>query len=121
MKQAQRLQWTLNILGVYLTILGVLFLFLPGIAEAAFSMSLPDPTLTPLYGQVVLVIALMAFLVARDVEKHAPLVWAFIFEQAAHILLFLYVLVTGVQTFVQVGPPLIIAVIFLVLLLVFRR
>ena len=121
MKQAQRLQWTLNIPGVYLTILGVLFLFLPGVAETAFSTSLPDPALTPLYGHVLLVIALMAFLVARDVEKHGTLVWAFIFEQAGHLLVFLYLLVTGTQTFVQVGPPLVVAFIFLVLLLIFRR
>ncbi len=121
MKQAKRLQWTLNILGVYLTILGVLFLFLPSVAETAFSISLPDPALTPLYGQLVLVIALMAFLVARDTEKHATLVWALIFEQAGHVLVFLYLLVTSRNTFAQMGPPLIVAVIFLVLLLVFRR
>ncbi len=51
MRQPNRLRWALNILGVYLTILGVLFLFLPGVAEAACSISLPDPALTPLYGQ----------------------------------------------------------------------
>jgi len=60
--------------------------------------------------------------VNRDGDtNYVTLVWAFIFEQAAHILLFLYLLVAGAQTFVQVGPPLIVAVIFLVLLLVFRR
>ncbi len=121
MKQANRLRWTLNILGVYLAIVGVLFLFLPRVAETAFSISLRDPALTPLYGQVLLVIALMAFLVARDVEKHATLVWAFIFEQAGHVLVFLFLLLTGTQTFAQVGPPLIVSAIFLVLLLVFRR
>jgi len=121
MKQPKRLRWTLNILGVYLTIVGVLFLFLPGVAEAAFSISLLDPALTPLYGQVLLVVAFMAYLVAQDVEKHARLVWVFIFEQAGHLLVFLYLLIGGIQNFAQVGPPFIIAVIFLALMLAFRR
>jgi hypothetical protein len=49
------------------------------------------------------------------------LVWVFIFEQAGHVLVFVYLLSTGVQTFAQVGPPLIIAAIFLILLWLFRR
>jgi len=106
---------------VYLTILGIMFLLAPSAAEAAFQISLPDPALTPLYGQVVLTIALTAFLVASDMEKHIKLVWAFIFEQIGHILVFGYQLGTGIATFAQVGPPLIVAVIFLVLLVVFYR
>lgn len=115
------LRWTLNVLGVYLAVLGVLFLFLPRVAESAFSISLTDRALTPLYGQVLLVIALTAFFVARDVARYARLVWVFIFEQAGHVLVFVYLLSTGVQTFAQVGPPLIIAAIFLILLWLFRR
>ena len=34
--------------AVYLTILGLIFLFAPAAAEAAFQISLPDPALTPL-------------------------------------------------------------------------
>jgi hypothetical protein len=115
------LRIVLFVQAVYLSILGLLFLFVPSAAEAAFKISLPDPALTPLYGQVVLTIALMAFLVASDVEKHIKLVWAFIFEQLGHILVFGYQLGAGVATFAQVGPPLIVAVIFLVLFVAFYR
>jgi hypothetical protein len=115
------LRIVLFVQAVYLLILGLLFLFMPAGAETAFQISLPDPALTPLYGQVVLTIALMAYLVASDVEKHIKLVWAFIFEQLGHILVFGYQLGTGIATFVQVGPPLIVAFIFLVLLVVFYR
>jgi hypothetical protein len=121
MNQPNRLRWTLNVVGIYLTVLGVLFLFLPGVAESAFSISLTDPALTPLYGTVLLVLALTAYLVAQDVEKYARLVWVFIFESATHVLVFIYLLVSGIQTFTQAGPPLIVSVIFLVLLLLFRR
>lgn len=115
------LRWTLIVMGLYLAILGLLFLFLPRTAESVLSVSLPDRALTALYGQVLLVIALAAFLVAQDVRQHARLVWVFIFEQAGHVLVFLYLLSAGIQTFAQVGPPLIIAGIFLILLLLFRR
>ncbi len=63
----------------------------------------------------------MAYLVAQDVEKHARLVWVFVFQEAGHVLVFLYLLIAGIRTFAQVGPPLVVAVVFLVLLLAFRR
>ena len=107
--------------AAYLLIMGVLFLFVPSAAEAAFKITLPDPALTPLYGQVVLTIALVAFLTASDMGKHIKLVWAFIFEQIGHILVFGYQLTKGIATFTQVGPPMIVAVIFLILLVVFYR
>jgi hypothetical protein len=115
------LRIVLLVQAVYLTILGLMFLFAPEAAEGAFQISLSDPALTPLYGQVVLTIALMAYLVASNMEKHIKLVWAFIFEQIGHILVFGYQLGTGIATFPQVGPPLIMAVIFLALLAVFYR
>jgi len=115
------LRIVLLVQAVYLLILGLMFLFAPAAAEGAFQISLPDPALTPLYGQVVLTIALIAYLVASDMEKHIKLVWAFIFEQIGHILVFGYQVGTGIATFAQVGPPLVIAVIFLVLFVVFYR
>jgi len=115
------LRIVLLVQAVYLTILGLMFLFAPSAAEGAFQISLPDPALTPLYGQVVLTIALTAFLTASDMEKHIKLIWAFIFEQVGHILVFGYQLGVGIATFPQVGPPLVVAVIFLVLLAVFYR
>jgi len=114
-----RLRITLYVQAAYLTILGLLFLFLPGVVEAAFGMTLTDPALTPIYGQVVLTVAVLAYLVAADMEKHIKLIWGFIFEQIGHILVFGYLILSGTQTFAQVGPPLIIAVIFLVLFWVF--
>lgn len=115
------LKIVLFIQAVYLTILGLMFLFAPSAAERAFQISLPDPALTPLYGQVVLTVALTAYLIASNIEKHIQLAWAFIFEQIGHILIFGYQLGTGIATFTQVGPPLVIAVVFLVLFGTFYR
>lgn len=107
-------------LAVYMTVVGALFLFAPSVAEKAFSTSLPDRALTPLYGQLMLVIALMAYLVSTNVSGNAKLVWAFIFAEAGHVLIFGYQLLNGIASFAQVGPPMIIAAIFLVLLFVFK-
>ena len=115
------LRIVLFVQAVYLTVLGLMFLFAPAAAEGAFQISLPDPALTPLYGKVVLTIALTAFLVASDMEKHVKLVWAFICEQVGHILVFGYQVGAGIATFPQVGPPLVIAVSFLMLLAVYYR
>jgi hypothetical protein len=115
------LRIVLFVLAMYILILGLMFLFAPAAAEKTFQTSLPDRVLTQDYGQLLLVVALMAFLVASDIEKHIKLVWAFIFGQIGHILVFGTQLGTRVATFSQVGPPLIIEVIFLVLLVVFYR
>jgi hypothetical protein len=112
---------TLLALAVYMTVVGALFLFAPRVAETAFQTSLPDAALTPLYGQLMLVIALMAYLVSTDVAAYRKLVWAFVFAEAGHVLIFGWQLVSGIAGFAQVGPPMIIAAIFLVLLLVFNR
>lgn len=115
------LRYVLLALAVYMTVVGGLFLFAPRMAEAAFQMSLPDAALTPLYGQVVLVLALTAYLVSTDVSKFGKLVWAFVFAETGHVLIFGWQLMSGISTFAQVGPPLIIAVIFLILLVAFNR
>ncbi len=115
------LRYVLLALAVYMTVVGGLFLFAPRVAEAAFQTSLPDAALTPLYGQVVLVLALMAYLVSTDAAKYAKLAWAFIFAETGHVLIFGWQLMSRIASFAQVGPPLIIAVIFLVLLVVFSR
>ncbi len=116
-----KLRFTLLALAVYMTVVGGLFLFAPRVAEAAFQTSLPDAALTPLYGQMMLVVALMAYLVSTDTEKYAGLIWGFLFAEAGHVLIFGYQLITGIATFAQVGPPMIIAAIFLVLLFIFSR
>lgn len=56
---------TLYVVAVYLTVFGVLFLFLPSVAEKVLSTSLPDAALNMLYGQLTLTFAYVAFLAAR--------------------------------------------------------
>ncbi|MBC8182825.1 hypothetical protein H8E88_17115 [candidate division KSB1 bacterium] len=119
MKYKKQLTITLRILGIYLAILGILFLLVPGMAEKVFKISLPDPVLTALYGQVLIIIALMCFLVAADAEKYANLLWVFIAEQVGHVVILGFFLINGTQNFQQVGPSLIINIIFLIALLLF--
>jgi len=120
MNRSKWLRLTLVILGLYWALYGALMLFSPGIAEAMFSIELPDRILTSFTGLSGLVIALMAFLVSTDPEKYALLVWAFVALLIGEILLNGYFLLSGKQTFQQAGPPIVITAVLLVLLLVFQ-
>lgn len=111
---------TLYAIAVYLTVIGALFLFFPRAAESVFGISLPDAALTMLYGQVVLTLAYMAYHVARN-ESLAKMYTGFVVLFGGHILVFLFQIITGVATFAQNGPPLVISIIFTALLLVFSR
>ena len=107
--------------AIYLTILGIMFLFLPSLAETVFQSELKDPILTPLFGQVLLSLAIACYLIAMNVEKFTKLTWALIFENAGHIVIFIYILATGIAGFITVGPPMIMSVILTVLFYVYYR
>ncbi len=113
-----KLGTTIKVIAVYLLVLGVLFLFLPGTVESIMGITLPDPALTMLYGQVILTMAYLAYYVARD-ARFAKLYAVFVFLFGGHVLVWFYQLTAGISTFAQVGPPMIVSLIFTVLLLVF--
>jgi hypothetical protein len=120
MNRSKWLRLALIILGVYWGLYGALMLFAPGLAEAMFSIELPDRVLTSFTGLSGLVIALMAFMVSTNPEKYALLVWSFVALLIGEILLNGYFLFSGKQTFQQAGPPIVITAVLLVLLLVFQ-
>jgi hypothetical protein len=115
------LQVTLYVIAAYLTVFGILFMFLPSIAEKVLSNSLPDAALNMLYGQLTLTFAYVAFLAARDGDGSSKLSGVLLALTAGHILVFGYQLMTGMLNFAQGGPPLIINAIFTVSLLLFRK
>ena len=116
---SSKLKTTLYVIAVYLAILGALFAFAPRTAESVMGISLPDAALTLLYGQVSLTLAFMAYLTASG--GLSSMVNGFLVLFGGHILVFIYQLTTGISTFAQVGPPLVVSVIFTVLLFWFRR
>jgi len=120
MSRSKWLRLTLIILGLYWALYGALMLFAPGLAEAMFSIELPDRILTSFTGLAGLVIALMAFMVSSNPVKYALLVWAFVALLIGEILLNGYFLFSGKQTFPQAGPPIVITAILLVLLIAFQ-
>ena len=107
--------------AVYLTILGILFMFLPSVAESIFQTELSDPIITPLFGQTLITLAITCYIIAMNVEKFAKLTWALIFENAGHVAVFFYVLATGIAGFATVGPPMIMSVILMVLFFMYYR
>ncbi|MEK6221381.1 MAG: hypothetical protein N2D54_03960 [Chloroflexota bacterium] len=106
-----KLKTIMRVISVYFAILGILFAFAPSTARSVFGIQLSDQALTLLYGQVVLALAYMAHLVATN-EGLAKMADGFLVLFVGHILVFAYQLATNVQTFAQVGPPLIISAIF---------
>ena len=106
---------------IYLVILGILFMFLPSVAESIFQTELSDPIITPLFGQVLITVAIACYIIAKNVEKFVKLTWALIFENAGHIVVFVYVLISGIAGFATVGPPMIMSLILLVLFYVYYQ
>ncbi len=119
MKQSLRI--TLYVIAAWLLILGALFLFAPTIAEQMMSTTLPDKALNMLYGQVMLTFAYVAFLAARGGDALVKLSRVVLVLTTGHVVVFGYQLATGMSSFAQAGPPLIINAIFTVLLFLFRR
>ena len=115
------LQITLYVIAVYLLVFGLLFLLAPGVAESVMQTSLPDKALNMLYGQMMLTFAYTAYLAARGDDGLAKLSRVVLVLTIGHVIVFAYQLITGMAGFAQVGPPLIINLIFTVLLFIFRR
>ena len=107
--------------AIYLTVLGIMFMFLPSVAESVFQTELSDPIITPLFGQTLITLAITCYLIAINVEKFAKLTWALIFENAGHVVVFVYVLVAGIAGFATVGPPMIMSLILMVLFFAYYR
>jgi len=107
--------------AIYLTVLGIMFMFLPSVAESVFQTELSDPIITPLFGQTLVTLAITCYLIAINVEKFAKLTWALIFENAGHVVVFVYVLVAGIAGFATVGPPMIMSLILMVLFFAYYR
>ena len=117
----KKMQITLYVIAAYLTVFGILFLFLPSVAEKVLSNKLPDAALNMLYGQLSLTFAYTAFLAARGGDAASKLSHIILVLTTGHVVVFGYQLMTGMLNFAQAGPPLIINAIFTVLLFLFRK
>lgn len=117
----KKLQITLYVIAAYLAVFGVLFLLFPSVAEKVLSSELPDAALNMLYGQLTLTFAYAAFLAARGGEGASKLSRLVLALTAGHVVIFAYLLLTGMLNFSQAGPPLIINALFTVLLFFFRK
>lgn len=111
----------LYIVAVYLTLIGILYLFFPGVAETAFGITLSDRSTAMLHGFGDLVLAFLAIITASNLQAYSRLVTVFQVFAAGETLIFLYQLLSGMHTFAEVGPPTIIWAIFTLLLVVFGR
>jgi hypothetical protein len=115
------LKINLYVLTGYLTIVGVLYLFLPEIGEQIFQTTLPDRITSMLHGFGTLMIAYLVVMVAGKLETYRPLLRLIQVFAVGEGLIFAFTVLAGMATFAQVGPPLIIWSVFAVLLFVFER
>jgi len=115
-----RLKILLYVITAYLTLLGLLFLFSPATFAAMMKVAeLPDKVLNILYGQVLLTFAYVAYLAASSGESR--LIRAVLVLTLGHVAVFSYLLLSGMQTFEQAGPPMIVNGVFSLLLVLLRK
>jgi hypothetical protein len=117
----RKLQITLYVIAIYLALFGMVFVFAPGVFEQITQSTLPDAKLTLLYGQYTLTFAYVAFMAAREKEAASKLSLTILILTAGNVVVFGYLLMTGMQSLSQSGPPLIVNFILTVLLVLFRR
>jgi hypothetical protein len=117
----RKLQITLYVITAYLAFFGILFLFAPGVFEQITQSTLPNAKLTLLYGQYTLTFAFVAFMAAREKEAASKLSLTILIVTAGNAVIFGYLLMTGMESFRQVGPPLIVNSVLAVLLFLFRK
>ena len=118
---SKRLRITLYVIMVWLGFLGLLFLFVPSVAEKVMSASLPDKVLNMLYGQLLLTFAYVAYLAARGGDGLSKLSLVILILAVGHVIIFGFQLIAGMSSFASAGVPLIVNLIFAVLLYIFRK
>ncbi|MFM2207351.1 MAG: hypothetical protein RL213_1326 [Bacteroidota bacterium] len=115
-----KLKILLYAITLYLTVLGVMFLFAPStLAVVLKAGELPDKVLNILYGQVLLTFAYVGYMAASGGDSR--LSRAVVALTAGHVLVFSFMIGQGLQTFEQAGPPLILNAVFTSLLLLWRK
>jgi hypothetical protein len=117
----RKLQITLYVIAAYFAFFGILFVFAPRVFEQITQSQLPDAKLTLLYGQHTLTFAFVALLAARAKEAAGKLSLTILIVTAGNAVVFGYLLLSGMEGFAQVGPPLIVNLILTVLLFLFRK
>ena len=115
------LKIVMYVVVAYLTIIGSLYLLFPDTAENAFGIALSDRGTAMLHGFGNLVMALLIYLTASNLETYRKLVTVFQVFAAGEAVIFAFQLMSGMYTFPQVGPPMIIWTVFTVLLFIFGR
>jgi predicted permease len=115
-----KLPITLYFVATYLALFGVMFLFAPSVAER-ITHTTHDATLNVLYGQYTMTFAFVAFMAARKREATSELSLVVLVLTAGHVIVFSYLLMSGIQDFSQAGAPLIVNSILAVLLFLFRK
>jgi hypothetical protein len=116
----KKLQITLYFIAAYLALFGVMFLFAPSVTEQ-ITRTTHNATLNVLYRQYTATFAFVAFMAAREREATSKLSLAILVLMAGHVIVFSYLLLSGIQDFSQAGAPLIVNFVLTVLLLLFRR
>jgi hypothetical protein len=115
-----KLKTLLYVITAYLMLLGGMFLFAPStLAVVLKAGELPDKVLNILYGQVLLTFAYVGYMAASGGDSR--LSRAVLALTAGHVIVFSFLIGSGMQTFEQAGPPLILNGIFASLLLLWRK
>ncbi len=108
MLRSRQIRYVLIALTVYLTLIGLMFVFAQGLAERIFAIGIRDPSAHRGWGVSLLTLATLAGVLARKPLTYIGLLWLPIVGLLAASLALLYELLTGHSTLRQLGAPLVI-------------
>ena len=111
----------LYVIAVYLIFIGSLYMLFPNFAESILQITLSDRSTAMVHGFGNLVMAFLAITIAGNLEKYNHMVRVFQVFAIGEAIIFGYQILSGMHTFAEVGPPLVIWGVLSVLLVLFDR
>jgi hypothetical protein len=110
------LRITLIIIGIYLILIGVLYLLAPSPAESLLQISLPDRATAMIHGTTDLAVAFLCLAaVVRGQIRKGEYQFLIVFG-VLHVLIFALLIPLGIYTTAQALPPTIIWTVLTILL-----
>ena len=117
----RRLQVTLYVVAAYLAIFGILFLFAPGVFEQITQSKLADPNAHTFVRPIHANFCRCGVYGSQRERTATKLSLTILILTGGNVLMFGYLLVSGMERFSQAGPPAVVNFILTVLLFLFRR
>ncbi len=113
------IRYILIAVAVYLSLIGVTFVFFQGLAETVFAIGILDASAHRGWGVCLLILAALSVVLARRPLTYLGLLWLPIAGLLAASAAMVYDLLAGTPTLRQLGVPIALNLVFAALLVYF--